>query len=56
MHNIKALRVTMPPKRLTDPSFNYRRACDTNIAETINNERARIKQARQMPVIYRGQR
>jgi hypothetical protein len=28
-------KLTLPPKRITDPTFQYRRACDTDLNETF---------------------
>lgn len=45
MSTIKALRVTMPSQRLTDPSFRYVPACATDIAETFRRVREQQRQA-----------
>lgn len=45
MTTIKALRVTMPSQRLTDPSFRYVPACATDLAETFRRVREQQRQA-----------
>lgn len=37
---VKAHSKALPSLRLTDPRFNYRRACDTDLAETFRRARA----------------
>ncbi|WP_237133770.1 hypothetical protein [Pseudohongiella sp. O18] len=41
--DIKALRVTMPTKRLTDPDFDYVPACATDLKKTFR----KVQQTRQ---------
>ena len=45
-------RVTMPTKRLTDPSFRYTPACATDVRKTIQAARDEIKRKQRMlPVV-----
>jgi hypothetical protein len=43
---VKAMRVTMPSKRLTDPDFVYTPSCKTDLREVFRAERNRINQAK----------
>jgi hypothetical protein len=54
IHDIPAQRVTMPSRRLTDPSFDYVPSCKTDVRVTIAKARERIKAARLLPVPYKG--
>lgn len=45
---IKAMRITYPSKPLSDPSFEYRPACKTDLSKTFAEARQRM---RLLPVI-----
>jgi hypothetical protein len=47
---IKAMRVTMPPKRIDDPTFKYRHSWNTDLRETFRKAREQIKANRLLPV------
>jgi hypothetical protein len=43
-HDIPAMRVTLPSKHLTDPDFQYRPSCNTDLSETFRRVRENRKQ------------